>query len=104
MNDRGQRAGAEARRVGEEFTAPDLDRTIKRRQRARTIGVVASSAMAAVVLSGAGALVLRTESDELPVGTSTSTTVPNETTTTAATSTTEPTTSTTATPGLTTPP
>lgn len=92
MSHRGRRAGAEARRVGAGFIAPNLETTIRRRRRARIVMVVASWALALVVVIGTGAFLMRTEIEEFPVGTI-STTVPEDTV--ATTVATTPTTSTT---------
>ncbi len=81
----GRHAGQEARRAGSDFVAPDLDRTIRRRRRARAVGAIGTSALAIVVAVGVGALLMRTEPDQLPADTTTTTTtIPADTTTTTA--------------------
>lgn len=81
MSDPGKHAGAEARRVGAGFVAPDLEAAISRRRRARIVSAVVSSVLTLVIVIGGGAFLMRTDTDDLPVGTTT-TTVPDQSTTT----------------------
>ena len=90
MSDLGKRAGTEARKARQGFSAPDLELTIRRRRRARFIAAALTSAVALVLSIGAGALFMRTETETVPAD-STTTTTPAETTTPLpATTSTEP--------------
>lgn len=84
-DDRGRDAGADARRAGAGFSAPDLERTIRRRRRGKAVSVVFASALALLAVVGISALFMRTDPEVAPADTTTTTTLSPETTTTATT-------------------